>query len=304
MTLRAAVIGINWGQVHIHAFKELGVEVIALCATQTERLAEVAREHQIPFTTTEPAALLDLPLDVITIATPATTHAGLLSLFQQHAVICEKPLLGLQGAKPNTDDPRAPLWINYAFAFLDSARQIRALLPTLGKVHHLELHCDYELPLNFTPAQWWLEVASHPLSFLLHLFGEPATTSYWDADTLNVQIGQIPARLHCALRPGINGIRQQLRLHTDAGLLELTGYFQMGTPWRYQPLMLAGKPLNEGEWSPDDCWIRANVRSFDAIMAQLQGRRTLREGLGEGLFTAAKAWPIDRLLRQAWQPEI
>lgn len=300
MTLRAAVIGINWGQVHIHAFNELGVEIIGLCATQPERLHEVAKQHSIPFTTTDPATLLRLPLDVISIATPATTHSELLSLFRQIPIICEKPLVGLEGPEPIIDERRAPLWINYAFAFLDSARQIRQLLPGLGKVHQLEMCCEYELPLNFTAAQWWLEVASHPLSFLLHLFGEPATVSHKEGEALAVKIGNIPARLICRQASGINGIRQQLRFHTDAGLLELNGHFQMGSPWRYEPLILAGKLLNDGEWCSGDCWIRANVRSFEAIMAQLQGRHSLLEGISNGLFTAAKAWPIDRLLRQTW----
>jgi Predicted dehydrogenases and related proteins len=300
MSLKAAVIGINWGQVHIHALRSLGVEVVGICATHQERLAQVAREQQISFTSTTPELLLDLPLDLITIATPANSHANLLTQCKALPVICEKPLVGMEGAEPELDALPEKLWINYAFAFLDSARAIQRLRPALGKIHRLEMHCLYDLPLAFSPAQWWLEVASHPLSFLIHLFGEPSTTCQRTAESVELQIGGIPTTLSCQASQGLQGIRQHLRIHSDSGVVELSGEFRQGHPWRYAPLTLAGKALNAGEWSDNDCWIRANVRSFEAILRQIKGTTPLVEGLAEGVFNPAKSWPIDRLIRTAF----
>lgn len=300
MSLKAAVIGLNWGQVHIHALRSLGVEVIGLCATRQERLAQVAREQQISFTTTSSERLLELPLDLITIATPANTHSRLLTQCKTLPVICEKPLVGMEGEIPELNALPEQCWINYAFAFLDSARAIKHLRPSLGKIHHLEMHCLYDLPLTFSPAQWWLEVASHPLSFLVHLFGEPSCAYQSTTESIELQLGGTPTTLRCQKSEGLQGIRQQLRIHSDAGIVELSGEFRHGQPWRYAPLTLAGKALNNGEWSADDCWIRANIRSFEAILRQIHGTTPLVEGLAEGLFNPAKAWPIDRLIRSAF----
>ncbi len=300
MNLKAAVIGINWGQVHIHALRSLGVEVIGICATHEERLAQVAQEQQITFTATTAERLLDLPLDLVTIATPANTHANLLTQCRALPIICEKPLVGMEGQNPELNTLPEKLWINYAFAFLDSARAIQSLRPSLGKIHHLEMHCLYDLPLTFSPAQWWLEVASHPLSFLVHLFGEPSTSCQRRGGSIELQLGGIPTTLSCNHHQGLQGIRQQLRIHSDRGVVELNGEYHQGHPWRYAPLTLAGKTLNEGEWSDSDCWIRANIRSFEAILRQIHGATPPVAGLAEGLFNPAKSWPIDRLIRSVF----
>lgn len=304
MNLKAAVIGINWGQVHIHALRSLGVEVIGICATHEERLSQVAQEQQITFTATTAERLLDLPLDLVTIATPANTHANLLTQCRALPIICEKPLVGMEGQNPELNALPEKLWINYAFAFLDSARAIQSLRPSLGKIHHLEMHCLYDLPLTFSPAQWWLEVASHPLSFLVHRLGEPrwlAGESWRDGDRIGCRIGAIPAQLLCREASDFTGIRQSLRLHSEAGLVELSGGFDWGSPWRYAPLRLNGQPLTDGEWCAEDCWLRANVRSIGTMIRQFRGELSPREGLSLGLFTAAKALPIDQLIQRAWR---
>lgn len=173
--MQAAIIGCNWGQIYIQGLRQHGVEVVALCGLPKEQAEVVARQHQVSFATDSVARLLesDLALDLVVLATPAVTHAALLSQLVGLAVICEKPLFGLNSVPLTQGAIGESVWVNYAFAFLDSAQQIAQLKPRLGAIQRLELFCEYDLSLNFSPAQWWLEVASHPLSFLVHLFGEP-----------------------------------------------------------------------------------------------------------------------------------
>ena len=73
-------------------------------------------------------------------------------------------------------------------------------------------------------------------------------------------------------------------------------------PGQYH-LMLFGlkKPLTDGEWCAEDCWLRANVRSIETMVRQFRGELSPREGLSQGLFSAAKALPIDQLIQRAWQ---
>jgi hypothetical protein len=42
------------------------------------------------------------------------------------------------------------------------------------------------------------------------------------------------------------------------------------------------------------------MRSIAAMVSQFRGERSVREGLSQGLFNAAKAMPIDTLIQQAW----
>lgn len=303
--MRAAIIGCNWGQIYIQGLRQHGVEVVALCGLPQELAEAVARQHQVPLATDTVARLLepDLALDLVVLATPAITHAALLSQLAGLPVICEKPLFGLRGDESLLQGVGERVWVNYAFAFLDSARQIAALKPRLGAIQRLELACEYDLPLRFSPAQWWLEVASHPLSFLVHLFGEPRwveSESHWQGDVLHCRIGATPAQLSCAARPGLHGITQRLRIHAEQGVVTLDGGFHLGQPWGYQAVRWNGEACNQGEWCAEDCWMRANLRSIGQIVRQLRGELTVREALTLGLFTPAKAEPIDRLIRAAW----
>ena len=303
--MRAAIIGCNWGQLHIHALRTHGVEVVALCGLPLAHAQTVAQSHGVALATDSVARLLepDLALDLVVLTTPAVTHATLLNQLASLPVICEKPLFGLNSESTSPERLGAPVWVNYAFAFLDSAQQIAALRPRLGAIHELVLACEYDMPLNFSSAQWWLEVASHPLSFLTHLFGEPRWVegeSRREGDTIYCRIGGIAAQLSCVACPGLQGISQQLRIYGELGNMTLDGGFTQGKAWVYQPLLWNGNPCNQGEWCAEDCWVRANVRSIGQILRQLRGELTVREGLSLGLFNPVKAAPIDDLIRHAW----
>ncbi len=315
--LRAAVIGTNWGRVHIQGLRRAGAEVVALCSDDLEECRRVAAAEGVAEAYGDSLALRALELDLVVIATPASTHAALLAQFAHLPVICEKPLFGYRSGVTLTDvrpEGAGPLWVNYAFAFLDSARVFteelhrRAHGPVSGSgladvVESIELSCEVNLQLDLardlSGPEWFLEVASHPLSLLVHLFGPPKAVDGGcrDKDTwLQVRFaGGIPGHLRCDYR-GPAGIRQCLRVHLPTGTLCLRGGFAVGTPWRYDAVTWNHAPLNQGEFCPEDCWIRANYRSIRQILCVLQGQLSAAEAVSNGLFDGEKAHNIDRCI--------
>jgi hypothetical protein len=150
------VIGANWGQTHVRALRQHGVEVVALCGAPEdhERTTAVAAEFRIKRAVADPSRLLELDLDVVTVASPARSHAALVQLLAGFPVICEKPLLGMTGDPRRLPDDGARIWVNYAFTFLDSARR----MAELGGVRAARVTSAYDLPLSFTPGEWAFEV--------------------------------------------------------------------------------------------------------------------------------------------------
>jgi predicted dehydrogenase len=79
MPIRVGLIGLNHGsRVHLPAYqRDHRFEVVAVCARTPERAQRVALEHNVPYATTDARQLLQADLDLISIATPPSTHAGL-----------------------------------------------------------------------------------------------------------------------------------------------------------------------------------------------------------------------------------
>ena len=305
--MRAAVVGTGWGRVHVQALRRSGVEIVAVCgapehASRTEAFA--AQEH-IPLALHEAGSVLDLGVDVVTVATPARTHQDMLILFSDVPLICEKPVVGVAGDLSRLPVGGAPTYINYAFPFLDSAKVFSRTLQGLGGPYWVSVETAYDLPLRFTGPEWFLEVASHPLSLVVDQLGEPTlltgstSTDPHDATRLDLAIDDVEVRVVSRHQPGLDGLRHTIRAGTSGGVLELTGAFHTGQRWRFEPVRLDGAPLNEGEWSPHDCWHRANDRSIDAALDAIRADLAPERSAAAGLFTQSRAAAIDRCLQQA-----
>ena len=95
-TLRAGVIGFGWaGQQHLSAYSELpGVEVVGIAGQEPEVGARLAEEHGVANVVADGLELLDLDLDVVSIAVPTFLHAPLsiAALDAGVHVLCEKPI--------------------------------------------------------------------------------------------------------------------------------------------------------------------------------------------------------------------
>src|SRR5690606_11244699 len=76
-TLRAGLIGAgSFGELHLQAYQAIpGVEVVAVCDSNKERLGEITGKYQVARTFTDFRDLCRLPeLDLVSIATPENAH--------------------------------------------------------------------------------------------------------------------------------------------------------------------------------------------------------------------------------------
>src|SRR4051794_7915756 len=173
--MRAAVVGTGWGRVHLRALRQLGVDVVAVCGSPEDahRTQAVANEENIPLALHDARSVLDVGVDLVSVATPARTHDEMLTLFHDVPTICEKPVAGVDGDLARMRQGGAPTYVNYAFSFLDTARVFAEALQRVGAPARVTIDTAYDLPLAFTGPEWFLEGASHPLSFVVHLLGAP-----------------------------------------------------------------------------------------------------------------------------------
>ncbi len=307
--MRAAVVGAGWGQIHVRALRAHGVDVVALCGHSGDqaRTSEASRDLGVANALHDPRALLDLDLDLVTVASPADTHPSLLRLLNGIPVICEKPVLGMGGDPRDLPHRDTPVWINYAFAFLDSAQRLQGLVGEAGHVRSGRIATTYDLPLSFTPSSWFLELASHPLSFAVHLLGRPVlhqgrhqSPPPASRTVLELRLGAVPVVTECAREPGLRGIQHRLTLTTDDAVLELTGRYEEGRHWRYGPVLIDGNPRSVVEDTSEDCWYLANERSIGTCLRAITGELTQDEAHQAGLFTVTRALPIDECVRLAF----
>ena len=298
--MRAGIIGSNWGLVHLAPLRGAGVEVVALCGQDAANTARVAAREGIARWHTNAAELQDL--DLIVIATPAASHPQLLALFPHQFVICEKPLLGIAHPLSRAASlPRQRVWVNYAFAFLDCARAAAAALAQIGPLQRVRVESTVNIPLTFSWPQWFMEVASHPLSWVLHQLG-PAwprairplpqghlVEAWWPSGTTGeFVVGHQPQA----------GIHHRLQLVGEGGTLELEGLLNWGEQWRYGPLRINGKPLELAESGTGDPWIRANHDAVTALVAVARGHTGHSQALANGLFDLDKALWVEQLAGQ------
>lgn len=293
----AAIVGLNWGLVHLRGLRAAGCEVVALSAADEHRAREVAERESVPRWTSDVASLNEL--DLVVVATPAATHAEVLRQLPRPFLVCEKPLLGLTGSAADLPDTTGRMFVNYAFAFLRTARAVAEVVDGRGRPDRVALAVDVALPLGFSPQAWFMEAASHPLSWLLHLFGAPheAVRSSWpDSHEVVMRAGDVPiaARLRIGGEPGIH---QHITMHWGSEILDMRGRYRPGKPWRYDPVTLDGLAITEGEWSATDCWLDANAAAMQAMVEVFRGRRPWSEGTAAGLFDAQRALWLERAVR-------
>ncbi len=292
---KAAIIGCNWGMVHLAALQQSELEICALVDLDLQKAQHLAQQNNIPHAY---QSLAQVPeVDLVIIATPAISHLQIIEHFSQQPIICEKPLLGLTASQLPAHWPKR-LWVNYAFNQLESAQLINQLLrPTQGPIR-VTFNSQVNLPLNFNLEQWFLETASHPLSWLLHLLGEPRQLSKQTNEQqlkLELACGEHRISINFTLG-GAAGIYHQVQVQQGPQHLQLQGHYIPGKAWRFMPVLLNDEPQNQGEYHPQDCWLRANQRSTELIIQHLQGQLSEAELLAQGGFNPAKALWLEQSL--------
>ncbi len=309
--MRAVVIGTGWGRVHVAALREAGVEVVAVVGLEEGRTRRAADELRVPVALTGVGEVAGLAPDLVSVATPAATHAEVIAALEpQVPVLCEKPAVGLGPLREEPANRPGPVWVNYSFAFLGVAARAADAVHRIGHVSRAEVVCGHDLPgTSFTAGQMFLELAPHPWSWLVTLLGptraqapDPGAADPGAAgprraraaahaerpDSLgdpgdpvattrvSTLCGGSEVLLRVEHRPGLAGIRHDVTLNGSAGRLTLTGTYRLGEPWHYAaPLLdIASAPitLGEPEAGLPDPWYRANVRSIGAVVAAVRGQ--------------------------------
>lgn len=298
--MRAAVIGTGWGLVHCYALREAGVQVEALGGLGRQDWAQLLAEHQVAQYLLPDSPLPDV--DLWCLAVPAESRLDWLRRLPPTArILSEKPLL-LTDAWAQLPGPER-IWVNYAFAFLDTAQQLLGELPQLGALQQVHCQTRVALPGMFELPRWLFEAASHPASFLVHALGPlELVSARWASGELVLELwstqAQCPVRLSCGWgdEPGLS---HRIELTGQTGQLSLAGQYRPGQNWYYEPLMRNQQPLGEAEHPTQDGWLRANYRAIAAWVDWAQGRLSREQALARGLFDAAKAWQLESVLQQA-----
>lgn len=95
-SVRAAVIGLAWGQLHIDALRRIkNLELVAVCDADAERAKTIAKNAGIPFATGNPNEIFSRDeIDLVTIATPPDTQKELANkaMLAKKAVLVESPV--------------------------------------------------------------------------------------------------------------------------------------------------------------------------------------------------------------------
>jgi hypothetical protein len=166
------ILGTRWGRTHVGTFREAGCEIWALVGQDPGRSRQIAQAEGVPHA--ELSALEDA--DIVVIATPAETHAELVSRWAHKILWCEKPLMA---------QPSARLWVNYAFPFL----------PAVAHLHGEPAHVHVAAGEG---GAWALrEVAVHPMSWVYHVLGRTTALSLApSADGITIFVAGLEARLH------------------------------------------------------------------------------------------------------------
>ena len=135
--LRGALIGCGFFSTnHLHAWQEIeGVEIVALCDTNSERLNATASDFGIQRAYTDASALIAAErLDFVDIATTVRSHRPLVELAARAgvAVICQKPFAStLDDAKAMVsacDKANVPLMVHENFRWQPAIQAVGKVL--------------------------------------------------------------------------------------------------------------------------------------------------------------------------------
>jgi UDP-N-acetyl-2-amino-2-deoxyglucuronate dehydrogenase len=94
--IRVALVGCGRiSQTHFDAIRDVeGVRLVAVCDSVEARAREAGAQNDVPWFTSYPAMLAEVPSDAIAICTPSGLHPqhGILAARSGRHVICEKPM--------------------------------------------------------------------------------------------------------------------------------------------------------------------------------------------------------------------
>ena len=291
----AAIIGSNWGLVHLNPLRNYGIEVETLFDLDIAIAQHKAKELSIP-TGTDQLEDVGEP-DIVVLATPAHTHVELINHFQNSFIICEKPIIGWQGDARRLPTDSNGIWVNYAFPHLECMHLINEILSS-EHIEEIRLSSSVNLPLNFTLEQWFLETASHPLSGLLNQLGKPRVISQnflKNRIQITLVASEIPVHIEFELG-GQEGIFHEIKLVSKEKNWRFPALYEPAKNWRYGPITLNGEQHCISGESDSDPWIVANAKSLYQLLDVYHEQLTVKQAKVHGSYDIEKALWIEQCL--------
>lgn len=212
--LRAAIIGLAWGQMHIDALRRIkNLEIVAVCDSDAERAKLVAKNAGIKTAFGNVNELLARDdVDLVTIATPPATHHEIANkaLLAKKAVLCEAPA-GLNVAEAEklyktAQQRKMASAVAFQTRYLPAYAYAQELIAEeyLGKFLRATISFQMAQPWGLN-GNWAADekrgggilrnVAAHFIDALLWWFG-PAQSAFADRETLfsevrrQIQVGR------------------------------------------------------------------------------------------------------------------
>ncbi len=304
--MKTAVVGINWGHVHINAFRQLGHEVAAVVAPDPDKCSAVARQYGIAHAFTSIEELAQVGPDLVSLAVPAHVHGDAIRKALQLgcAVVCEKPVLGYSGRPETYRELPEGIFFNYAYPFLQDIGIFYDRLSRFDRIGRIVIDCAYNLELNrpFTPEEMFYETVSHLISLIVHRIPADSGAVRSDEQTICVtSSGGTFIEIRCRRDESLSGISHNVTVEGSCGgrndvRLILSGSFTTGSNWHYLPVSFNGEAVS-GEYFPqEDPWYTANRKSLGNIAEYVQGRQSLEQTLENGAFNLQKAMMVERIL--------
>ena len=310
--MKIAVIGLNWGRVHLGAYRELGHEVTAVVSRDMEKCRRIADEYGIPGRYQSVTELPGSGFDIVSVAVPAAQHYEVLKELQKRScgIVCEKPVLGFRGTPEKYRELSGDIFFNYAYPLLQDIDIFYRKLEEMGPIRHIDIECLYHLDLNtrFTTEEYFYETVSHPVSLVVHKLQDVVSAARTGSSEILAQTASgTELRIVCREDLSLSGIRHRVTVtgseaRNAAGddaapnILRLTGEFVTGSPWHYQPLEYSGKPISEEHFPEADPWYTANKASLSNLLRFFAGEQSREETLRNGAFDLRKAMIAENIL--------
>ena len=310
---RVGIIGTGWGaRVQAPAFREAGLEVVAIAGAHRNKAERVAQELGLEAVDDWRALVARGDIDLITVVTPPSEHVAMASaaLDAGKHVVCEKPTaLNTAEAERLVEaglrNPGRVAIIDHELRFLPSYRAARDRIADLGPIRYAEVR--YASPSRGDRSRewnWWSDasrgggvwgaVGSHFVDALRYLsqeieaaqgtlhtfiaerpFGDAmkkVTADDFAAVNLRLRRGALAAMTFSAVASGPDE-PTALTIHGEDGAMRLTGE-ELLVAMRGEPFTrAAGGPLAER---------RGNSAGGAFGTATLYLGRALRAALDEG----------------------
>lgn len=170
MTVTVGVIGTGWtDRVQIPAFQAGGLEVAVVASRDIGRARDVAARHGVPQAVGDWREMLDMPVDVISVASPPRLHVEQASavLAAGKHMLCEKPLAldAQQAQQLATAAERQPdllALVDHELRFMPVRLKAKELIAAgaLGRILMVTARVATEASIDTSePWTWWSDAA-------------------------------------------------------------------------------------------------------------------------------------------------